>query len=84
MKPNQKIVLYMNDGVECGEYHSLFDAYNALKEIKESDKREHIEGNTYYFELEEESDNMVFVGCIKIYRRKNKIYAKRCEYPEYY
>lgn len=84
LKENKKIILMMNDGVECGEFNSLKDAYLGLQDIKRSDKEEKICGNTYYFELQEETKDTLYTQCIKIYKRGNKIFAKQCEYPNCY
>lgn len=78
MKANQKIILYMNDGVPCGEYKSIVDAYKALQDIKKEDHEENIKGNEYYFELEEETTNTTYIYDVKIYRRGNKLFMKQC------
>ena len=87
MKSNQTIVLYMNDGVECGRTKNVVEAYKLLQECKRSDKdywndyecKGKMPKNDYYFELEEETEDTVYCMSIKIYRRGNKVYMKGVE-----
>lgn len=74
MEAKKTIVLYMNDDVACGRYNNARDAYHAMQDCKESDKREHIKGNKYYFEMEYETDTNVWSVPLKITKRANKIY----------
>ncbi len=67
------IVLYMNDDVECGRFDNIKDAYHALLDIKEVDKKEFIKGNEYYFEVEVETETQCVNYRINIYKYKNKI-----------
>lgn len=68
----------MNDGVPCGEYKSILEAYKALQECKQVDKEENIKGNEYYFELEEETADTIYTSEVKIYRRGNRVFMKAC------
>ena len=79
MKQNQKIVLYMNDDVSCGEFTSIVEAYKALQECKRQDKEEHLQVDCYYFVLEEETDEALYYTDVKIYRRKNKLFMRPYE-----
>lgn len=72
----REIVLCMNDGVECGTYDDVVKAYKALKQIKETDAREKIYGNEYYFELHEYTEDAEYISDYKIYRRGNKIFGR--------
>ena len=78
MKPNQTIVLYMNDGVPCGECKSIREAYDLLQDCKRQDKECGMQGTEYYFELEEETATAILTQEVKIYRRKNKYFMKGC------
>lgn len=76
MKTNERIVLYMNDGVPCGTSHSIREAYNLLQECKVQDKRLHCKGVTYYFEHEEETEDVIYYQEVKIYKRNSVYYMK--------
>ena len=78
MKANQKIILYMNDGVPCGESKSIVEAYKLLQECKAQDKEYGCKGIEYYFELETETEKYVETQEVKIYRRGNKVFMKAC------
>lgn len=79
MKANQTIVLYMNDGVECGRTQSILDAYKLLQTLKVQDKEYNYKGVNYYFELEEETEDAVYYTEVAIYKRGNKVYLKAIE-----
>lgn len=76
MKPNESIVLYMNDGVPCGEVKSIREAYYLLQECKAQDKRCHCKGITYYFEYQREEVDALYTSEVKITKRNNVYYMK--------
>lgn len=76
MKTNERIVLYMNDGVPCGTSHSIREAYYMLQDCKRQDKEYHCKGVTYYFELEREEENAIYYQEVKIYKRNSVYYMK--------
>jgi len=79
LKPNQKICLYMNDGVPCGEYTSIKEAYEGLQECKRFDlsiDKLVAKFNEYYFEFHEEDDKNIYITDVKIYKRNNKYFMK--------
>ena len=83
MKANQTIVLYMNDGVECGTAKSILEAYKLMKDNKELDAEHGWRGlNKYWFELQEEDGDTLYTCCVKIYRRGKKVFMRYCDYPE--
>lgn len=79
MEANETIVLYMNDGVPCGEFtgeKAIIEAYNCLQECKRQDKEYGCKGVEYYFELERETETTVECQEVKIYKRKNRYFCK--------
>lgn len=80
LKPNQKICLYVEDGVPCGEYTSIKEAYEGLQENKKIDIEMCGQSGAkffdYYFELHTETDDAIYITDVKIYKRNNKYFMK--------
>lgn len=79
MEKNESIVLYMNDGVPCGEFtgdRAIVDAYNCLQECKRQDKEMGCKGIEYYFGFMRETGDALEYQEVKIYKRGNKVFMK--------
>lgn len=72
----KEFVLYCEDGVECGRWKTLLEAYKGYRQIREFDKHQGITGIDYWWQLEWEDEENSYYQDIKVYRVRNKIYWK--------
>ena len=73
----KEYVVYMNDNNEVDSCKTLAAAYLLIQDCKRQDKLCKIPDMKYYIRIEETTDKFRYISNpMKIYRRKNKVFAK--------